>query len=420
MENESFELPAFGKAEAGRLCYPMDPTQALLYQRLKKIGKNYATTIDIKFYLPLEASIDAGRLEKAVREVIHAHSIYAAELVEQGDEVMVKRSDRSAKVERLTATDAEAESFIATFGNTPRQPDEALHRFVVLEAPSHIYLFGRICHAVTDMFSCILFIQEIAKRYNGGPVESESRDWFDWVAYKEACRDSEAGRKVLSEVGDRLADFPLLPTNEPVNPVEHYAAPLLGKKEMKAVQTFAIRLKTNKMMLLMAAFSLAMMRMQRQDKVALAMTYHGRSIHAASGIHGSMACKMPMLAELPASGRVTDYVAKFLAFRAEMDQYAALNEPIMAAYADRIDYMVSFNVHVPIPRILFEGNEVEIGRYPVPPFSVRLMAIMTNTPEGWFLSLQSNRWSGAELQALHESLRQILLRMPQCALVAEL
>lgn len=415
------ELPAFTKAEAGRTLFHMDQDQERMFRVFQKNGKDYSTAGDVRAYLEFHAGTDVARLSSAIRDVLSAHPIYASELVEADGRAMVKKSNLPVKIDTCTATEEEAEAYIPAFAATPRAKGEALHKFVIMKTPACVYLFMRICHAVTDGFSLMLLGLEICNAYNGGGIAQENYDWFDWSAYKESAEKSHAAALLLDELGTKLSLYPDVPPDAQTHAVEKHAALLLSRAEMRDLQKCAMKMGTQKSMLLMAAYCLALMRERGQDKIAVTSSYHGRHTAVAGAIHGSMAFKLPMLAELPASDLVADYVARFVQLRNEMlESYVLLNESITSRFAGKIDPMSNLNIIVKNRPFVADGITVKVHRYPIMPAAVRLEPQVFPTDNGWELLLQSNQQSAEDLKKFHTSLRTILLNMSQTEKVSQL
>lgn len=415
------QLPQLTKADPKRTSFHIEVVEELTYRSLQQRGKDYSLVYDVQNYLKLNPQTDPQRLAAAVEQSIAAHPIYSSELAEEEGRVVLRKADKPLNLEVRTATDEEAEAYIPVFHDTPRTKDEALYKVVIIQAPTYVYMFIRVNHSITDGTSLVRLSTEICSRYNGEPVEPETYDWFDWSAYKEAWGKSETAGRLLDDLGRLLGTYP--DANAPYQPVTpgEYKALLLSKEEMKTLHACGIRLKANKAMLLMAAYCLALMRQRGQDKIAVTTTFHNRQLPHTAAIHGCMALQLPLLAELPASGLVSDYVARFVElFNYIQHNFANLNEGVRSRFADKMDFRSSLNLVVLPKPLVVGGNPAIVNMYTATPAPVRLLPRVYTTPNGWMLLLQSNELDVEGMKAFHESLRSILLNMPKAELVSQL
>lgn len=414
-------LPQLEKADPARKSFHLEIVEEITYRSHQQRGEDYSTVYDVRNYIKFHAQTDVKRLAAAVEQSIAAHPIYSSELAEEDGRVVVRKANRPLNLEVKTATEEEAVAYIPLFHDTPRTKEEALYKIVIMQTPECVYMFVRLNHAITDGASQVRLCMEICSRYNGEPVEPETYNWFDWSAYKEAVGKSEAAGHLLDDFGQLLSTYPDSATSYQPKTPEEYRGLLLSRQEMKALHACGVKLKANKAMLLMAAYCLALMRLRGLDKIAVTTTFHNRQLPHTGAIHGCMALQLPLLAELPASGLVSDYIARFV----ELHEYilqniSMLNEGVRSRFANKMDFSSSLNIVVRPKDPILDGVPATICMYGATLAPIRLLPRVFTTPNGWILQLQSNELDVEGMKSLHESLRSILLNMPKAETVSQL
>lgn len=387
---------------------------------MKKRGRDYSRVADIPFYLKLDKSIDTTRFVTAVRDSIAAHPSYSASFVEHDGLPMLVRSDYPFNLDTKEIAADQFEECAKAFVTTPRSADEPPYRFQLLIAPDKNFFLARINHGISDLTSVVLLLKEICSRYDGEEVVHEKFDLFDYAASKELYQQSEEGKRLLDNFGEMLEGFEKIkPT--PIKDVAYYGADLADKKEMNSLRPFIKQMKTSVGKLLMAAYSLALMRLEGKDHVAYVMDYHGRNNPDVNFIHSCIAQKLPVLAKLPASGRVEDFINDFCSTQDRIiNDCTYIDRTIMEKYSSYIEYDTSLNIRTTGRTMWIGGTKLDVGQFPSPKFSVPLMAIVDILSDSFFFSLDSNYWDETQLKALHESVRHILFRLPKVEMIDEI
>lgn len=324
------------------------------------------------------------------------------------------------KCEIKEIRDEELEGCKQQFYARTRQETEPLFRFQILVTPTKKYLLMRVCHGILDATTVVLFCKEMAARYDGNHVAEETFDVFDASAYKEAFLRSEEGKKRLEEFKALLDGYPPVGVEKITENVTVYDSLLADAEEINALLPFSNRMEISMSRYLLAVYSLALMRLFGKDRIAYSMDYHGRFLPELRWTHGSLTSRLPVLAKLPTSGRIADYLKEFNSqLKRIVHDFSIIERSLMEECASYVGYHMGFNVLPPLEPIRIGNTTIELS-HPEIVFPVPLTAILIIEPESYRLRLLSCLLNESQLKAFVEDIRHIMLEIPNKEMIAEL
>ncbi|MDR1290539.1 MAG: condensation domain-containing protein [Planctomycetaceae bacterium] len=154
------------------ILYPLTYHQeSLLYEYLND-PENTRDNLAWKYLFASQTNTE--RLINAIRQIIVAHPLLNAELVQDGKTYFWKRIDNAVLTSRLeniaeylNVTNEELQEEEKTF-NRPFHltSGEPLYAFKIFRTPTAVVLFFRIHHSIFDGVSQQIFINELAAAYN--------------------------------------------------------------------------------------------------------------------------------------------------------------------------------------------------------------------------------------------------------------
>ncbi len=409
------------KADPNQKYFLLDKTQEDVYWAMKNRGFDY-TRGGIKLCPVFDVSIDARRLSKAIQETLEAHDVYSATIVEHDGKPMLARPDskKTFKCEIKEIRDEELEGCKQQFYARVREETGPLYRFQILVTPTKKYLLMWVCHGILDGTTLVLFFKEMAARYDGNRVEAESFDVFDASAYKEAFLRSEAGKNRLEEFKALLDGYPPVSVEKITENVIVYDCILADAEEINAVLPFANRMGISMSRYLLAVYSLALMRLFGKDRIAYSMDYHGRFLPELRSTHGSLASRLPVLAKLPASGRIADYLKEFNSqLKSIVHDFSIIERSLLEECTSYVDYHMGFNI-LPTLEPIRIGDTTTVLSHAEIVFPVSLTAILIIEPENYRLRLLSCLLNEPQLKVFVEDIRHIMLEIPHKEMIAEL
>ncbi len=129
----------------------------------------------------LPGSVDTGRLQRAVRDVLEAHPYIFSriELNEEGQPCMAagKKPEDTCFVPVREVSRVEWEDVQKTFSRTMDIHGERLYRAEIYKVTGEgNYLYLDLHHVISDGYSMMALSRDISLAYNGQPLTAETMD----------------------------------------------------------------------------------------------------------------------------------------------------------------------------------------------------------------------------------------------------
>lgn len=398
------------KADKNRQYFLLEKAQEEAIRVIKKAGYDPDRIWALKLYCTLDASIDAERLFNALRDTVNAHEVYSA-MVEQHDgREMLKRTYATYpfNCDIKEIADEEYEEKAKEYLTSPREKDEPLYRFRILVTPTRKYLLMLISHVICDGLGVGAIVKEVIARYDGRNVDAEGLNFFDWCAYRDDFQQSEEGKKMVNEFRSLLKDYPVVTYDYVLRKPIRHSEVLIDKNELKALRPLLKQKKLTVSDYLFAAFSLALMRLFGKDRVVYGMDAHGRLANF-TWTPGDFALHMPVLAKIPASGRVDDFLEEFASqLKVVTTDYIVVGRSIMEECASYIDDSITLNIQLRNAPFRIGGTSLSIDVLPFPIYPAQLLTKIIIGADNYIIAFDSNRFDESQLKEIVDDIRNVM------------
>lgn len=409
------------KAAEGCDFFPLPSGASRLYLQFKSRNLDYSQVADIKAYIILDKSIDAHRLAKAVEDTVKAHSIYSAEVVERDGIPGFVKSDKFSPVEIKEIRDEEFPECEKLFFSQLREKGSALYKVLILSTPTRNYMLQSINHTISDLSSSYLMIAEIASRYEGKEVAPEEVDMLDYIAYQQCFMKSGEAAQYAREFDQLAAGYLTMPSPVQLGEPVQTDVLLATKQELNTLRPLSKRLGVGVTNCIVAGIALAIMRLHKKDRLMMGNSYHGRYENTLQHIHGCLAHSMPVMAKIPESGRVEDYLSEFGRVQdLMMDKYIRVIPYILQKYSMAMLQGGALNIRLNERPVMIAGTEAKTVKKMGVVQKLPLYTSLDIEPDGWHLRFMSAQWGEEDLKALAASARKIILGMAEKELISEL
>lgn len=292
--------------------YPLSQAQIGVFLECQE---NPTTTrYNLGGILTLPQHIDLSRLEKAVYRIIAARPVLHTRFFidDEGTPRQYPDMDMNIPVLRKHMRDAELHEYVRTDFSRPFTMIgcEPLCRYAIVETEKHNYLLYNVHHTLTDGLTTLSLFpkQDLPDAYAGKELTPEDKTLYDF-ALEEEQQMKSAEYAAAAEyykakfVGKEFADLARGATTNVGRALLVYeripSAPIDAWSEAHGLRPNAI---------LQAAFGLVLSRLCRAQEVAYTSVRHGRFDKALMHTYGMFAKTVPVLAELPPTMKVEDYV----------------------------------------------------------------------------------------------------------------
>lgn len=421
MDNTFSIVEQAKKTAEGCDFFPLPSGASRLYQQFKSRGLDYSQVADIKAYIIFDKSIDAHRLAKAVEDTYKAHPIYSAEVLERDGIPGFVKSDKFSPVEIKEIRDEDFSACENLFFTQLREKGSALYKVLILSTPTKLYLLQSINHTISDLSSSYLMIAEIAGRYEGKDVKPEEMDMLEYIAYQQDFLKSGKALQYTREFDELAAGYLTMPSQCQMGEPVQTDVLLATKQELNTLRPLSKRLGVGVTNCIVAGIALAIMRLQNKDRLMMGNSYHGRYENVLQHIHGCLAHSMPVMAKIPDSGRVEDYLTEFGRVQdLMMDKYIHVMPNILQKYSMAMLQGGALNIRLNERPVMIDGTEAKTVKKMGVVQKLPLYTSLDIEPDGWHLRFMSAQWGEADLKALAASARRIILGMAEKELVSEL
>jgi len=171
---------------------PLSQSQMGLYYEYVKNPDSLMYNLPYQF--KLEPDVDVEKLKNAIAVIVDAHPALRARFFTRGNEVFQTYAP-GFEFETGQTSDADMPDIIAAFARPFRlfgELDEPLFRARICKTETQVYLLVDFHHIILDGFSLGIFIEELARAYQGLPIDKETLTLFD-AAQME--KDNEGGEE---------------------------------------------------------------------------------------------------------------------------------------------------------------------------------------------------------------------------------
>lgn len=312
---ENWRTASYAKPEqkaVSRDSYPLTQTQLGIY--LECMMDAESDMYNIPMVLKLDASIDADRLERAIRDAVEAHPFLKCRIESRSDggAVMIPRDDYAWQVVRTVCAEDEVEARFGRLAHTITLESDALFAFEIVCTEACVYLRMNFHHIIMDGSSVNVLLQDIEIAYMGEKLTAEAYTAFDLALDEEESRNSESYAKAKAyydSVFDGVsvhslpaADVTDLPEGEAIL---KFPMPKLAEAD---VQAFCTAHSITPNALFTAAFGVLLGKLNGRDEAVFASIYNGRTDPRTFGMLGMLVRTYPIYMNIEGTRKVDDFV----------------------------------------------------------------------------------------------------------------
>ncbi len=181
---------------------PLSYTQYGVYSECMKRPEDTFYNIPFMYRFPVD--FGAQNLADAINTVLAAHPYIFTRLTIMDDDIVQQRTDAEGyAVPVKNMSENELKAYRADFVKPFKLMDSRLFRIEVIQTEGAVYLFAEFHHIIFDGASFDLFLNSVKTVLEGGEIQSETYDYFDYVKDDSTFRDSDefkASEKYISHM----------------------------------------------------------------------------------------------------------------------------------------------------------------------------------------------------------------------------
>ncbi len=349
--------------------YPLSGSQMGVYLDCQKDSQALSYNIPTRLVLP--TSIDAKQLTAAITTVLESHPGIHVRIEESSEGIRQVPLEEAVRVDRLSLTEEEAESFAKSFVEPFELTKGPLYRVAVVESPLALLVFSDFHHIIFDGASMDLFLQEVGQVYEGGiPLTEEmaGHTYGNWEAQEEAGDAWEQHRTYFAGL---LRD---------IEAASELAPDLPGKKEgrllkaecpvdRQAAEAFCSKHGLTLAGLFLAATSYCLGRWTGGPSVSLSTISSGRSDSRILNSYGMFVRTLPLVISMDQDQSVLDYIR-----RAQAALHASISH-------EAYPYTLIAQEHGFQPNIMYTYELGVLSDYRIAGQSFRIEELSTQAPK---------------------------------------
>ncbi|MGE6632448.1 amino acid adenylation domain-containing protein, partial [Bacillus sp. NPDC077027] len=277
--------PQFERIEPAKRAevYPVSPAQRRLYI-LHQLEPN-STNYNIPIVMTLEGALDVQRLEVAFQKLIHCHEILRTTFhMKEGEVVQKVHKAGSFHLPLIEAKEEDAE-IIAGFtkpfdlGTAPLLRAQLIN----IRDAEHLLVIDAH-HIITDGSSMRIFIQDLAKAYEGLVLEERKKHYKDYAVWqskeKETQRQKEHEAYWLKQFEGELPVLDL-PTDYPRSAERDFSGERVmfgcDQKTTQQIHELLKQTDTTMYMFLLSAFQVLLATYSGQEDIIVGSPVAGRT-----------------------------------------------------------------------------------------------------------------------------------------------
>jgi len=260
--------------------------------------------------------IDVEHLVRALHTVVDAHPYLKMQLAETDEGVMQHRRDEAETVIQVHKMNVEPEK--SFFQSQVRPFDlfsDDLYRIAIYQTPKAVYLFKDMHHIIYDGGSMGIFDAQLREAYSGGKIGSETYSAYEFSLEENARQQGEgyAEAEAFFDAllkGQSATPYPSSRTLDE----SRTQCQALGKKLDLAVSGYCRQHAITPNSFFMAALSLLLHKVSREDDVMYVTISHGRNTMEMMNIMGMFVKTLPVTSHMSPNDQLTtrfsDYARK--------------------------------------------------------------------------------------------------------------
>lgn len=275
-----------------------------------------ATQYNLPTCTALSKKIDLDKMESALRHIVDIRKELRTCFVMEDDEPrQYSNPDLIVPIVRHRMTDAEAKAYIENDYVRPYDllSGEPLVRIELIEADTQNYFLFELHHSIGDGLTLApnITINDLPKAYAGEALSEVEYGMYEYAEDEQQSFATDTYRKAVDYYKEKFAgrDFVSLAAN-PVNRMGNMIRES-AFMPVDAVDQWCKDNGTSSNLLYMAAYSLVMSRLTREQQVVFESVNHGRMDKRLANAYGMFVKSVPILADVTSEVTVLDFIKSF-------------------------------------------------------------------------------------------------------------
>lgn len=272
------------------------------------------TQYNIGAKITLGDNVDLPTLRQAICKIIDARPILRTRFFIDGDGNPRQYEDTQMNIGVAMKSMGEDRlgAYINDVLTRPFQlvGSEPLCRFEIVETENRRYLLYCIHHTICDGTTFLTLFPkfDLAKAYNGVPLDREEKKLADFALEEERFASSATAAETASYYKAKFADVEATVLSSATGSRLGNAISYTDKIDSDSINAWCAEHQLRPNNLLQAAFSLVLSRFSRRQKVVYASVRHGRDDKALLRSYGMFVRTVPVLVDARPDMKVDDYV----------------------------------------------------------------------------------------------------------------
>ena len=295
--------------------YPLLQSQLGIF--LEWIQTPSMTKYNLPTLTPFPKSITVDKIESMLRDIIDARPELRTRFVldENGNPRQYSDPDMNIPISRFTITEDEAKDYIKNHFVRPYDPlaGQPLCRFEIIEAPEYNYLLLEIHHAIGDGLTLApnMTIHDMPAAYYGTSLAEVPYGMYQYAEDEEAILHSEQYERAKEYYTEKFAGMDFANLSEGSSAAWGNSIRESSYIPVDLIDNWCKEHGTTSNLLFMAAFSLVISRITREQKIAYHTLNHGRMDKRLMNAYGMFVRSVPILADVDDKQPVIDFVKGF-------------------------------------------------------------------------------------------------------------
>ncbi len=295
--------------------YPLLQSQLGIF--LEWLQMPSMTKYNLPTLTPFPKSITVKRIEQMLRRIIDARPELHTRFMLDEDGNPRQYCDHSMEIPILIhkMSEEEAKDYIDNRFVRPYDPlgNQPLCRMEIIDAPKYNYMLLEIHHTIGDglTLSPNLTIKDIPAAYYGNKLEEINYDMYQYAEDEEATIGSEQYQRAADYYREKFAGLDFANLTESNADAWGNSIRESAYIPVQQVDDWCKEHGTSSNLLFMAAFSLVVSRLTREQRVAYHALNHGRMDKRLMNAYGMFVHSVPILADVDSKQPVIDFIKGF-------------------------------------------------------------------------------------------------------------
>ena len=294
--------------------FPLNQSQMGVFSEW--IQNPQSTQYNLPVSCPLDMAIEPTRLKYSLTKIIQERPVLRTRFVadEQGEIRQYSDPDMQVDIPVKEMSENEfqhycAEGFVRPFDLLS---GESLCRFEVVRTQERLYLLLDIHHAISDGLSHLLLLKrDLCLAYDGSPLEENGYGLYEAAEDEQKSFDSASYAKAKEFYRENFQNCEFTHLN--AVGVKDSSKIIIKSSfiPMKEVDSWCQKNDTAANLLFMAAFSLVLSRISRNNNVMFYTVNHGRMDKRLMDAYGMFVKTVPILSSVSGEQKVLEFVKHF-------------------------------------------------------------------------------------------------------------